>query len=57
MLAAGDPSMWQVATAVGARLVPEERWREVDPEGRAFANANTREDLERYGLGLPLTST
>jgi molybdopterin-guanine dinucleotide biosynthesis protein A len=55
MLAAGDPSMWQVATAVGARLVPEERWREVDPEGRAFANANTREDLERYGLGLPLT--
>jgi molybdopterin-guanine dinucleotide biosynthesis protein A len=53
MLREGDPSMWQLATAVGARFVPEERWREVDFEGRAFANANIPEDLVRLGLGVP----
>jgi molybdopterin-guanine dinucleotide biosynthesis protein A len=53
MLREGDPSMWAIATAVGARLVAEERWREVDPSGRAFANVNTPEDLARHGLELP----
>lgn len=50
MLRAGDPSMWKIATAVGARFVSEEEWRSVDPEGRSFENANTPEDLERLGL-------
>jgi molybdopterin-guanine dinucleotide biosynthesis protein A len=53
LVRAGDPSMWQLATAVGARFVPEERWRAIDPEGRVFANANTPEDLVRLGLAAP----
>jgi len=53
MLGEGEPSMWRIATAVGARFLPEEAWREIDPEGRAFANANTPEDLARLGLDVP----
>jgi len=53
MLAGGQPSMWQLATAVGARLVGEEAWREIDPDGRAFVNVNTREEAVRLGLELP----
>ncbi|HET9599808.1 MAG TPA: molybdenum cofactor guanylyltransferase [Anaeromyxobacteraceae bacterium] len=53
MVRAGEPSMWQIATAVGARFVTEAEWREIDPDGRAFANANTPEDVERLGLELP----
>jgi molybdopterin-guanine dinucleotide biosynthesis protein A len=54
LLRAGQPSMWQLATAVGARFVPEEEWRAVDPEGRAFENVNTPDDVARLGLALPL---
>jgi len=50
MLREDDPSMWGIATAVGARFVSEEEWRVVDPEGRSFENANTPEDVERLGL-------
>jgi molybdopterin-guanine dinucleotide biosynthesis protein A len=53
LLRDGDPSMWRVASAVGARFVTEERWRAIDPEGRAFANANAPEDLARLGLAAP----
>ena len=53
MLREGDPSMWRIATTVGARFVPEARWREIDPEGRAFANVNTPEDLVELGLEIP----
>ncbi len=53
MLRDGNPSMWKLATAVGARFVPEEEWRAVDPEGRSFENANTPEDVARLGLGGP----
>jgi molybdopterin-guanine dinucleotide biosynthesis protein A len=53
MLREGDPSMWMIATAVGAKLVPEEEWRLVDPDGRAFANVNTPEDAVRLGLEFP----
>ncbi len=53
MLREGDPSMWTIATAVGARLVPEEEWRSVDPDGRAFANANTPEEAAGLGLAFP----
>jgi hypothetical protein len=38
---------------VGAKLVPEEEWRLVDPDGRAFANVNTPEDAVRLGLEFP----
>jgi molybdopterin-guanine dinucleotide biosynthesis protein A len=51
MIRGGNPSMWQIATACGARIVGEEEWRLVDPAGRAFENANTPEDVERLGLG------
>jgi molybdopterin-guanine dinucleotide biosynthesis protein A len=53
MLAAGQPSMWQLATAVGARLLDEAAWRELDPAGRAFENVNTPEDAARLGLAIP----
>ncbi len=51
LLAAGDPSMWKIATACGAHFVPEEEWRTVDPAGRSFENANTPADVARLGLG------
>jgi molybdopterin-guanine dinucleotide biosynthesis protein A len=50
MLREDDPSMWKIATAVGARFVSEEEWRAVDPEGRSFENANTPDDVTRLGL-------
>jgi len=53
LLAAGEPSLWSLATAVGARLVEEEEWRLVDPGGRSLANANTPDDLTRLGLEPP----
>ncbi len=53
MVREGDPSLWRIATAVGARVVPEAAWRAFDPDGRTFANANTPEDLARLGLEVP----
>lgn len=53
MLRDGDPSMRAIAAAVGARAVPGEEWRRVDPAGRSFENANTAADLERLGLEAP----
>jgi molybdenum cofactor guanylyltransferase len=53
MIREGQPSMWRLATAVGARLVDETAWRAIDPEGRAFENVNTPEDVERLGLVVP----
>ena len=53
MLRDGEPSLWQMATAVGARFVPEERWCEIDPDGASFDNVNTVEDAVRLGLELP----
>jgi molybdopterin-guanine dinucleotide biosynthesis protein A len=53
LLREGDPSFREVAAAVGATIVEEEAWREVDPEGRAFENVNTPEDAARLGLELP----
>jgi molybdenum cofactor guanylyltransferase len=50
LLAQGDPSLHDLATAVGARIVEEAEWRTVDPAGRAFENANTPEDADRLGL-------
>jgi molybdenum cofactor guanylyltransferase len=50
LLAAGDPSLVEVARAVGARIVEEDEWRRVDPRGRALENANTPEDVARLGL-------
>jgi len=53
LLRQGTPSLWRIATAVGARLVPEDEWRAVDPLGRSFENVNTPEDALRLGLALP----
>jgi molybdopterin-guanine dinucleotide biosynthesis protein A len=50
LLREGDPSFRDVALAVGATIVGEEAWRELDPEGRAFANVNTPEEAARLGL-------
>lgn len=49
-LRAGDPSLQELARVVGARVIEEAEWRRVDPEGRAFENANTPEDAVRLGL-------
>jgi molybdenum cofactor guanylyltransferase len=56
MLRAGEPSMWQLATALGVRFVDEAAWREIDPEGAVFENVNTPADAARLGLEVP-TST
>ena len=53
MVRQGEPSLWALARAVGARFVSEDEWREVDPSGRAFANANTAEEAARLGLSFP----
>jgi hypothetical protein len=53
MLREGDPCVWAIAAAVGARFVSEEEWRLADPDGRAFANANTLADAARLGLERP----
>ncbi|HET8539517.1 MAG TPA: dipeptidase [Anaeromyxobacter sp.] len=50
LLAEGEPSFRDLAAAVRTRVVEEEEWRAVDPDGRAFANANTPEDVRRLGL-------
>ncbi len=52
LLAEGEPSFRDLAAAVRTRLVEEDAWRAVDPEGRAFANANTPEDARRLGLDV-----
>jgi molybdopterin-guanine dinucleotide biosynthesis protein A len=46
----GDLSLRRLAALVGGRIVEAEAWREIDPEGRAFQNANTPEDAARLGL-------
>ena len=50
LLAEGDPSLQGIGRAVNAAIVPGEAWRAVDPDGRAFENANTPEDAARLGL-------
>jgi molybdopterin-guanine dinucleotide biosynthesis protein A len=50
----GDPSMWAIATAAGARLVTDEEWKTVDPDGRSFGNVNTPADAESLAVTLPL---
>ncbi len=50
LLRAGNPSVRELARAVGARVVPEEAFRRVDPEGRSLENVNTPADLERLHI-------
>lgn len=50
LLRAGDPSFRELAAAVGARIVEEEEWRTIDPDGRAFENVNTPDEAARLGL-------
>ena len=52
-LRAGDPSLRDVARTVKVAVVEEAEWRTIDPDGRAFANANTPDDLARLGLAPP----
>lgn len=54
LLREGDPSFREIAAAVGARIVEEEAWREVDPDGRALANVNTAEEAARLGIAPPV---
>jgi molybdopterin-guanine dinucleotide biosynthesis protein A len=51
-LRAGDPSLQALARLVETHVVDEADWRAVDPDGRAFENVNTPEDLARLGLGM-----
>jgi acetylornithine deacetylase/succinyl-diaminopimelate desuccinylase-like protein/molybdopterin-guanine dinucleotide biosynthesis protein A len=50
MLREGEPSLRELAAAVGARIVEEDAWRAVDPAGRAFENVNTPADAARLGI-------
>jgi molybdopterin-guanine dinucleotide biosynthesis protein A len=54
MVSEGHPSLHALATAVGARILSADEWREVDPLGRSFENANTAADVARLGLAPPL---
>jgi molybdopterin-guanine dinucleotide biosynthesis protein A len=56
-LRTGDPSMWGIATSIGTHFVAEAEWREIDPDGRAFANVNTPEDAARFGVHSPARPT
>jgi molybdopterin-guanine dinucleotide biosynthesis protein A len=49
-LAEEDLSMRRLAGLLGAVVVEAEAWREVDPAGRAFLNANTPAEAEALGL-------
>ena len=49
-LADGDLSMQRLVALVGAAVVEADEWRGVDPEGRAFLNANTPDEASRMGL-------
>ncbi len=49
-LRAGDPSLQDLARAVSPRIIEEEEWRAIDPEGRSLENANTPADVLRLGL-------
>jgi molybdenum cofactor guanylyltransferase len=53
LLARGEPSLRDLAAATGARIVEEDEWREIDPTGRVFENANTPGDAARLGLRAP----
>lgn len=52
LLAAGEPSLRELAAAVRTRIVEEDAWRAVDPGLRSLENANTPEDARRLGLEL-----
>lgn len=52
-LRAGDPSLRELSRLVNAAVIEEPEWRTIDPDGRAFANANTPDDLVRLGLARP----
>jgi len=52
-LRAGNPSLRDVARMVKVAVVEDADWRTIDPDGRAFANANTPDDLVRLGLAPP----
>lgn len=53
MLAAGNPSLVELARAVPASVVEEDEWRAADPGGLALENVNTPEDVTRLGLSRP----
>jgi molybdopterin-guanine dinucleotide biosynthesis protein A len=50
LLAAGEPSLRDLAAAVRTRVVEEDEWRTVDPALRSLENANTPDDVRRLGL-------
>lgn len=50
MLAAGNPSLVELARAVSACVVEEDEWRTADPGGCALENVNTPGDVDRLGL-------
>lgn len=50
LLREGNPSFPDLVARVRARVVDEATWRTVDPDCRAFENANTPEDAARLGL-------
>jgi molybdopterin-guanine dinucleotide biosynthesis protein A len=52
-LAGGNPSLQELASALPCAEVAEGEWAAVDPQGLAFTNVNTPEDVARLGAQLP----
>jgi len=46
----GNPSLQELVTLVGARVVEAAEWRAFDPAGLAFENVNTPEEVAALGL-------
>ena len=47
-IAAGELSLHSLAEAVGAEILDEKEWREIDPSGIAFTNLNTLEEYAAH---------
>jgi molybdopterin-guanine dinucleotide biosynthesis protein A len=53
LLAAGERSLRSLLAALTVRVVTEPEWREVDPGGRSFLDADRPADLRGWANGLP----
>lgn len=53
LLAGGERSLRSLLAALSVRVVIESEWREADPAGRSFLDADRPEDLRGWAAELP----
>jgi molybdopterin-guanine dinucleotide biosynthesis protein A len=53
LLADGQRSLRSLLAVLGVRIVTEAEWREVDPGGHSFLDADRPADLRGWATGLP----